>query len=151
MVAGGIILRQSGLSNKIPHRTTREAVVPHYFFHFRDGNLLEYDEDGLEMQDLETAYLEAFETAKETWVEGIRRMRNPSRQQFEIADIDGRTLLTVPFEEVMDSLKGVPKPMPMETAERAAKLTSEVREAVATAYQRLREAQALLAQLPPPR
>jgi hypothetical protein len=121
--------------------------MPRYFFHHRDGNVLDRDEDGLEMEDLDAAYLEAFEAAKEMWIEGIRDMRNPSRQQFEINDADGVTLLIVPFKEVMDSLKGVPKPLPMEQAERAAKLSAEVKDAVAAARDTLRQSQQLLARL----
>jgi hypothetical protein len=119
--------------------------MPRYFFHHRDGNVLDRDEDGLEMPDLDAAYLEAFEAAKEMWIESIRDMRNPSRQQFEVADIRGSTLLIVPFKEVMDSLKGVPKPLPMENAERAAKLSAEVKDAVAAARDTLRQSQQLLA------
>jgi hypothetical protein len=122
--------------------------MPRYFFHFRDGTALERDEDGLEMRDLDAAYLEAFEAAKEMWIEGIRNMRNPSRQQIEVGDIEGRTLLIVPFTEVMDSLKGVSKPLPMQNAERAAKLSAEVKEAVVTARQSLEEARQMLARLP---
>ncbi len=122
--------------------------MPQYFFHLRDGNVLDRDEDGLEMPDLDAAYLEAFETAKEMWIEAIRDMRNPSRQQFEISNANGDTLLIVPFKEVMESLKGIPKPLPMEQAERTAKLTAEVKEAVAIARRSLTEARQLLARLP---
>jgi uncharacterized protein DUF6894 len=121
--------------------------MPQFFFHFRDANGFEPDEEGLEMPDLDVAYLEAFEAAKEMWGEAIRTMRNPTRQQFEISDADGKTLLVVPLQEVMDSLKGVPKPPPMETAERAARLSTEVREAVSRAYAQLSESRALLARL----
>jgi hypothetical protein len=119
-----------------------------YFFHFRDGNVVEHDEDGLEMPDLDAAYLEAFEAAKEMWIEGIRNMRNPSQQQIEVADSHGGTLLIVPFKEVTDSLKGVPKALPMANAERAAKLSAEVKEAVATARESLEQSRGLLARLP---
>ena len=121
--------------------------MPRFFFNFREAMRFEPDEEGLELPDLDAAYLEAFETAKEMWGEAIRGMRNPSRQQFEIGDADGNTLLIVPFREVMESLKGVPKPHPMEMAERAAKLSAEVKEATTMAIERLRESRALLARL----
>jgi len=70
--------------------------MPRFFFNFRDVKNFEPDEEGLELRDLDAAYLEAFETAKEMWGEAIRTMRNPSRQQFEISDADGNTLLVVP-------------------------------------------------------
>jgi hypothetical protein len=109
---------------------------------------LERDREGLDLPDLDAAYMEAFEAAKEMWIEAIRDMRNPMRQSFEVADAAGNILIVVPFGEVLASLKGVPNQHPAETAHRAAELTSEVRQAVATAYHRLSEAQSLLAQLP---
>jgi hypothetical protein len=123
--------------------------MPRYFFHFRSAELLEHDEEGLEIPDLDTAYLEAFEAAKEMWIDAIRTMsNNPSQQQFEISNDDGQTLLIVPLREVLDSLKGVHKALPMENAERAAKLSAEVKQAVATARQSLAHSRELLAQLP---
>jgi hypothetical protein len=120
--------------------------MPRYFFHFHDGNLLEPDEDGLEMPDLDAAYLEAFEAAKEIWIDAIRTMHNPSRERFEVADDSGNTLLIVPLNEVMESLKGVSKPPPpLQNAERAAKLSAEVKDAVAAARDALRQSQDLLA------
>src|SRR5262245_48899019 len=126
----------------------RRPSMPRFFFHFRDAKDLDLDEDGLELPDLDAAYLEAFEAAKEMWGEAIRELRNPSREQIEIGDAQGQTLMIVPFREVMDSLKGVPKHPPMEMAERAARLTGEVADAVATARGQLAEARALLARLP---
>jgi hypothetical protein len=102
---------------------------------------------GLELPDLDAAYLEAFEAAKEMWGEAIRDMRNPGRQQFEIADEKGNTLVIVPFREVLESLKGVPKPHPMEMAQRTAKLSGEVAEAIKKARTQLSEAKTLLSQL----
>ena len=122
--------------------------MPQFFFNFRDEDGLNRDREGLELPDLDAAYMEAFEAAKEMWIEAIRDMRNPMRQSFEVVDADGNILIIVPFGEVIASLKGAPNKHPVETAHRAAKLTSEVRQAVATAYQRLSEAQSLLAKLP---
>ena len=118
-----------------------------FFFNFRDGKHFEPDDVGLELPDLNAAYLEAFETAKEMWIEAIRSMRDPRRQQFEISDAQGNTLLIVPFKEVMDSLKGVPKAAPMTEAERAARLSSELAESIVIARTRLDESRALLARL----
>lgn len=123
--------------------------MPQFFFNFRDEDGLDRDQEGLDLPDLDAAYMEAFEAAKEMWIEAIRDMRNPMRQSFEVAGAAGNTLIVVPFGEVLASLKGAPNKHPVETARHAAKLTSEVREAVATAYQRLSEAQTLLARLPP--
>jgi hypothetical protein len=86
--------------------------MPRYYFNLRDQNRIDPDEDGLELPDLDAAYLETFEAAKEMWGEAIRKMRNPSQQRFEISDAEGTTLLVVPFMEVLESLKGVPRPPP---------------------------------------
>ena len=122
--------------------------MPLFFFNFRDEDGLDLDHEGLDLPDVDAAYIEAFETAKEMWIEAIRDMRNPMRESFEVADADGNIVIVVPFGEVIASLKGVPNQHPVETAHRAAKLTSEVRDAIATAYKRLSEARSLLAKLP---
>jgi hypothetical protein len=122
--------------------------LPQFFFNFRDEAGLDRDQEGLDLPDPDAAYMEAFEAAKEMWIDAIRDMRNPMRQSFAIVDADNKVLIVVPFGEVIGSLKGVPNQHPVETAHRAAKLTSEVRQAVAIAYQRLSEAKSLLGQLP---
>ena len=81
--------------------------MPQYFFNFRDQSEFDPDGEGLELPDLDAAYLQAFEAAKEMWGEAIREMRDPRQQQFEISDAEGNTLLVLPFMEVLDSLKGV--------------------------------------------
>jgi len=48
----------------------------------------------------------------------------------------------------MESLRGASKAHPTKMAERAARLSAEVKDATATARERLREAQTLLARLP---
>ncbi len=117
-----------------------------YFFHLRNGNVLEPDEDGLELPDVDAAYLEAFRAAKDMWIEAIQTMDdNPRDQQFEISDAGGRTLLVLPLREILESLKGGRPPLPMAQAERAAKLSLEVKQAVATARHSLEEATQLLA------
>jgi hypothetical protein len=40
-----------------------------YYFHLRIGPTLSPDEIGLDLPDLETAYLEAFKAAQEMWPE----------------------------------------------------------------------------------
>ena len=74
----------------------------HYYFHLRIGETLSPDELGLELPDLETAYLEAFQAAQEMWAELLAERSDPLVRAFEIADADGRTLLTVPFSEVLE-------------------------------------------------
>ena len=76
-----------------------------YYFHLRVGDTLSSDELGLELPDLETAYLEAFRGAQEMWTELLAEGFDPFSRAFEIADADGRVLLTVPFREVLDRVR----------------------------------------------
>jgi hypothetical protein len=70
-------------------------------------------------------------------------------QAHPLADFSSNfSVSVVPFKEILDSLKGAPKAHPMKTAERAVKLSAEIKQSVSTAHERLREAQALLANLP---
>jgi hypothetical protein len=76
-----------------------------YYFHLRVGDTLSSDELGLELPDLETAYLEAFRGAQEMWTELLAEGSDPFSRAFEIADANGRILLTVPFREVLDRVR----------------------------------------------
>ena len=76
--------------------------MPTFFFNLCSPDSVDRDEEGVEFADIEAAYLEAFQTASEMWVEAIRRRRDPSHQRFEITDRCGRLLMTVPFTEVIE-------------------------------------------------
>src|SRR5262249_26597268 len=67
-----------------------------YFFHLRVGRELSVDELGVELPDLDTAYLEAFQAAQEMWGELLAEKSDPLLRSFEIADASGRLLLTLP-------------------------------------------------------
>jgi hypothetical protein len=73
-----------------------------YYFHLRIGGVLDPDKLGIELPDLETAYLEAFQAAQEMWSELLTQRADPLSRAFEIADADGQVLLTLPFREVLD-------------------------------------------------
>jgi hypothetical protein len=73
-----------------------------YHFHLRIGRELSPDEIGLDMPDLETAYLEAFQAAQAMWSELLAERSDPMLRSFEIADSDGRVLLILPFREVLE-------------------------------------------------
>jgi hypothetical protein len=76
--------------------------MPHYYFHLRtDGNLVR-DEDGEDLQNLETARYEAIEAAREIMSEEVLKGKAPSNgRQFEIADEAGETVLTLRFAEAV--------------------------------------------------
>ena len=73
-----------------------------YHFHLRIGRELSPDEIGLDMPDLDTAYLEAFQAAQAMWAELLAERSDPMLRSFEIADSDGRVLLVLPFREVLE-------------------------------------------------
>lgn len=73
-----------------------------YHFHLRIGRELSPDEIGIDMPDLDTAYLEAFQAAQAMWAELLAERSDPMLRSFEIADSDGRVLLVLPFREVLE-------------------------------------------------
>ena len=73
-----------------------------YHFHLRIGRELSPDEIGIDMPDLDTAYLEAFQAAQAMWSELLAERSDPMLRSFEIADSDGRVLLILPFREVLE-------------------------------------------------
>jgi hypothetical protein len=83
-----------------------------YFFHLRIGEELSPDEIGLEMPDLETAYLQAFEAAQAMWGELLAERCDPLIRAFEIADEHGRVLLQLPFSEVLERARKPTRPLP---------------------------------------
>jgi hypothetical protein len=73
----------------------------HYYFHLRIGSTISPDEIGLDLPDVETAYLEAFKAAEEMWSELLADGLDPLMRSFEISD--GRqVLMTLPFREVLE-------------------------------------------------
>ncbi|WP_262269981.1 DUF6894 family protein [Microvirga yunnanensis] len=79
--------------------------MPRFYFHLRMAQGLKPYEIGLELPDVETAYLEAFQTALEMWPDLLRQREDPTRNTFEIADCCGQVIQTLPFSEVLDSTK----------------------------------------------
>src|SRR5262249_29304017 len=83
-----------------------------YYFHLQIGRSFSPDELGLELPDLETAYLEAFKAAQEMWTELLVERSDPLLRSFEIADECGQVLLTLPFREVLERPHKPPGPLP---------------------------------------
>jgi hypothetical protein len=82
--------------------------MPRYYFGFRQGNVVSRDHDGLEVDSLETAYLQAFWAARELWHECLLRQRDPMECAFEITDDDDNLLMVLPFSEVQESCRDRP-------------------------------------------
>jgi hypothetical protein len=72
-----------------------------FFFDLRNGSVLERDELGLELPDVEAAYLEAHRAAIDIWSEACREGRKPDYRCFEIRDSEGRVVVELPFTEAL--------------------------------------------------
>ena len=99
------------------------------------------DELGVELPDLDTAYLEAFAAAQSMWAELLAERSDPLLRSFEIADESGRVLLTLPFREVLERVRKPNGPLPNEVKsahallQRPRTLAASLREEVKTAQQ----------------
>jgi hypothetical protein len=79
--------------------------MPRFYFHFKRGEEVELDAEGLDFPSMEEAYLEAFRAAVELWGELLAKRQDPTTMAFEICDSAGNHLLTLPFSEVLHSTK----------------------------------------------
>ncbi|WP_114946771.1 DUF6894 family protein [Microvirga calopogonii] len=126
--------------------------MPRFYFHLRTAQGLKPDEIGLELPDVETAYLEAFQTALEMWPDLLRKREDPTRNTFEITDDLGHVIQTLPFAEVLDSTRGHTArrklPHPARTAQALADrtrcLAAALDEQVRAARESIRHSQELL-------
>ena len=85
-----------------------------FFFDFCHGKERETDSDGIDLPNVEQAYLELFETGQDMWSELLKQRRDPRRYFFEVRNVSGDLLFTFPLQEVLDScmdrVEGGPKP-----------------------------------------
>lgn len=73
--------------------------MPLYYFHIRNGSDLEQDPEGSELPNLDSAYAEALIVAREL-AGAIPEFNNDT--VIEIADMNGKTLLLVPFSKAAE-------------------------------------------------
>ena len=132
--------------------------MPRFYFHLRDELGPHRDEGGIELLDVETAYLEAFRGALGLWGELLEQRRDPRCSRFEVTDATGEALFELPFSEVLESTRGraagVCSPLQRVAQTRAKQmmaLTQSLRDEIALARQRVREARDLLGAAPPHR
>jgi hypothetical protein len=120
-----------------------------YYFHLRIGGTISPDEIGLDLPDVETAYLEAFKAAEEMWSELLADGLDPLTRSFEISE-GGQVLLTLPFREVLErarkgtaALPGLTQSLRAELAKRK-ELTATLRENVKSVRETIEDAQKTL-------
>jgi hypothetical protein len=81
----------------------QEAIRVRYFFNIRDGARTERDVEGSEFDNLELAIQDARLAAREIMAEHVLAGYEPDGQFFDIADEDGRVLVSVPFRSALRS------------------------------------------------
>jgi hypothetical protein len=131
---------------------TWEANISRFFFHLRSGpGEVSEDEEGVELANLEGAYLLAFRTAYDMSGEFLRRGVSPTSFSFDIADRSGTVLLELPFWKALGGKTGrSPHPLrriAKETHERAAttvRLCLQVGEEIRAAQEQIRRSRELL-------
>lgn len=73
--------------------------MPRFHFHLRTPDGLEPDLDGLDLPDLDAAYLEAYRAIPSLSADLMSDGSNPLVHAFVIADARGREVMEVPFTE----------------------------------------------------
>lgn len=76
--------------------------MPLYFFHIRQGEHLDLDEEGIDLPSSDAAHDEALLAAREMVAEFIREGEVIDGMTFEITDADGDIIATVPFLSVVN-------------------------------------------------
>ena len=80
--------------------------MPRFYLHLWNGAEFVVDLEGDELPNVEAAYLEAFEAAKEMAADLIRSHEDPTTYRFDVVDSAGRAVFELPFSEVL----GQPRP-----------------------------------------
>src|SRR5438477_11256290 len=96
--------------------------MPRFFFNYRERNDYTADDSGVVFEDFETAYLDAFNTAREMWQELMTQRKDPRTCSFEITDADGIVLALLPFAEVLETCMSHERMPPHPTAQSFARI-----------------------------
>ena len=75
--------------------------MPRFYLHTHDGVRRIEDQEGSDLADLASARAEALESARHLWAAAIIADQDLSSLRFEIADENGRIVLTLPFVEAL--------------------------------------------------
>jgi hypothetical protein len=79
----------------------RKPQVRTFYFHLKSPDALERDDEGVECEDIEQAYLRVCEAIPDVAAEILRNRKDPMRFSFLIANQHGQLLMTVPFTELV--------------------------------------------------
>jgi len=76
--------------------------MPRFFFDFVQAGQRTKDAEGLELANVEQAYLEVFRASQEMWSELLKQRRDPRRCAFEVRNWADDVLFHFPLQEVVD-------------------------------------------------
>jgi len=76
--------------------------MPRFFFHIRQGDTLQEDAAGTDIDEGETVRDEAVESARDLLAEGDLAGLDRREWVFEIVDESGETVLILPFAEAIE-------------------------------------------------
>jgi hypothetical protein len=76
--------------------------MPKFFFHYRENDEYSVDEQGVEFDSVEEAYLNAYHGAVDMWSELLKERRDPRRCAFEVTNDREQLLFVFPFTEALD-------------------------------------------------
>lgn len=130
------------LAGKAAVECIAECPLPLFLFHLRTPDGLDEDDLGIELPDLERAYLEAYRAIPETVVDLMRQGVEPRGHAFVIADAAGAVLMEVPLSE---PLRPRQQTRPSERFARAKRLLNEVEAEIARGQEAMRQTHKILA------
>lgn len=116
--------------------------MPLFLFHLRTPAGLEEDDLGIELPDLEGAYLEAYRSIPETAGDLLRKGSDLRGHAFVIADAAGAVLMEVPLNEPVRPRR---QSRPSEPFSRARRLSDEIAAEITRARETARHSREILA------
>ena len=84
-----------------------------FYFNFRQGRSFCPDEEGCDFANADEAYLGAFAAAQELWRELLIRREDPRECAFEVTDLRGSALFTLPFCEILEACRPISPSSPV--------------------------------------
>lgn len=86
--------------------------MPLFYFHLRTPRGLDRDNTGLDMANVEAAYLEACRAIPDMAVDLMRTGESPGRYSFKITNAVGQVVWLIPFTEVLGRIPHLRCPNP---------------------------------------
>lgn len=81
--------------------------MPLFHFHLRTPHGLDRDDTGLDMANVEAAYLEACRAIPDMALELMQKGESPGRYSFKVTNAVGQVVWLIPFTEVLGRIPGL--------------------------------------------